>query len=191
MHWDDVTDLLVTHIHEDHMGGLTACLARARDRGVPLRLWATRKSFDAIEERLAYAVPALASLVDFHEIEPTRPAVIGELRCEFRLNHHNLPSGALGIKATWRGRCVGISGDTKYNEEIIRRLGRPELEAAWFKECHLVFHEVDFVDPRSVHSHYLEVVKLAEQFPGRLVVYHTTGNSAPLEMAQEGEWYSV
>ena len=26
IHWDDITDLLVTHIHEDHCGGLTACL---------------------------------------------------------------------------------------------------------------------------------------------------------------------
>ena len=191
VHWDDVTDVLLTHVHEDHMGGLTACLARARDRGARLRLWATRSAFDVLRERLAYPVPELPTLVDLHEIGPGQPAVIGEMRCEFRLNHHNLPSGALGVKAHWQGRCVGISGDTKYDEEIIRRLCRPELEAAWFQECHLLFHEVDLVRPRSVHSYYLEVAKLARGLPGRLVVYHALGNSAPLEMAEEGAWYTI
>jgi ribonuclease BN (tRNA processing enzyme) len=191
VHWDDVTDVLVTHVHEDHIGGLTACLARARDRGGRLRLWATRSSLDVLRDRLAHPVPELPALVEFHEIGPGRAAVIGELRCEFRLNHHNLPSGALGVKADWHGRCVGISGDTKYDEEIIRQLNRPELEAAWFQECHLLFHEVDLVRPRSVHSYYTEVAKLERRLPGRLVVYHALGNAAPLEMAEEGAWYTV
>jgi len=34
----------------------------------------------------------------------------------------------------------------------------PELEAAWFQECQLLFHEVDLVRPRSVHSYYPEVL---------------------------------
>jgi ribonuclease BN (tRNA processing enzyme) len=191
VHWDDVTDLLVTHVHEDHMGGLTACLARARDRGLRPRLWATRTSFEVLRDRLAYLFSDLSALAETHEIVPGQPAVLGELRCEFRLNHHNLPSGALGIKASWHGRCLGISGDTKYDEEIIRRLRRPELEAAWFQECHLLFHEVDLVRPGSVHSYYPEVAKLARRLPGRLVVYHALGNAAPLEMAEEGAWYTV
>jgi ribonuclease BN (tRNA processing enzyme) len=191
VHWDDVTDVLVTHVHEDHMGGLTACLARARDRGIRLRLWATRSSFDVLRDRLTYLVPKLSVLVEMHEIGPGQPAAIGELHCEFRLNHHNLPSGALGVKAFWHGRCLGISGDTKYDEEIIRRLRRPELEAAWFQECHLLFHEVDLVRPASVHSYYTEVAKLAQRLPGRLVVYHALGNAAPLEMAEEGARYTV
>ncbi len=191
VHWDDVTDVLVTHVHEDHMGGLTACLARVRDQGRRLSLWTTRSSFDVLLARLAHPVPDLLSLVELHEVVPGQPAVMGELRWEFRLNHHNLPSGALGIKACWRGRCVGISGDTKYDEEIIRRLRRPELEAAWFQECHLLFHEVDLVRPTSVHSYYVEVAKLQRRLPGRLVAYHAFGNAAPLELAEEGTWYTV
>lgn len=191
VHWDDVTDLLVTHVHEDHMGGLTACLARVRDQGRRLSLWTTRSSFDVLLHRLAHSVPDLLSLVEFREVVPGQPAAMGELRWEFRLNHHNLPSGALGIKACWRGRCVGISGDTKYDEAIIQALRRPELEAAWFQECHLLFHEVDLVRPNSVHSYYVEVHKLQRRLPGRLVVYHALGNAAPLEMAEEGTWYTV
>ena len=191
VHWDDVTDVLVTHVHEDHIGGLTACLARVRDRGGRLSLWATRRSLDVLQYRLARPVPDLPALVEFHEIGPGQTVAIGELRCEFRLNHHNLPSGALGVKAHWHGRCVGISGDTKYDEEIIRRLHRPELEATWFQECHLLFHEVDLIRPQSVHSYYVEVAKLQRRIPGRLVVYHALGNATPLEMAEEGAWYSV
>jgi ribonuclease BN (tRNA processing enzyme) len=95
------------------------------------------------------------------------------------------------VKIYWNGRCVGISGDTKYDEEIIRRLNRPELEAAWFQECHLLFHEVDLVRPQSVHSYYVEVAKLARRIPGRLILYHALGNTAPLDLANEGEWYAV
>jgi ribonuclease BN (tRNA processing enzyme) len=191
MHWDDVTDVLVTHVHEDHMGGLVACLARAHHRGTRLALWTTRESFDVLRERLAGPVPDLPDLVDLHEIVPGQHAQVGGARFDFRLNHHNLPSGALGFKACWNGRSVGVSGDTKYDEAILRRLNRPELEAAWFQECHLLFHEVDLVRPHSVHSYYAEVGKLARRIPGRLVVYHALGNSAPLEMAKEGEWYPV
>jgi ribonuclease BN (tRNA processing enzyme) len=191
VHWDDVTDLLLTHTHEDHMGGLTACLARARDRRQRVSLWATRSAFDAVHARVVHAVPQLPSLVDWHEIVPGQPGHIGPVRFEFRLNHHNLPSGTLGLKATRGGRSVGISGDTKYDEAIIRRLNRPELEAAWFQGCQLLFHEIDLARPRSVHSYYPEVVKLARRVSGRVLVYHAVGNTAPLEMAREGTWYDI
>ena len=39
----DITDVLVTHIHEDHIGG-SACLARARAKSQRLALWITRPS---------------------------------------------------------------------------------------------------------------------------------------------------
>jgi ribonuclease BN (tRNA processing enzyme) len=190
IHWDDVTDLLVTHTHEDHMGGLTACLARARDRGRCVSLWMTQESFEAIQARLARAVPHLPALVEWHEIVPGRPADIGSARFDFRLNHHNLPSGTLGLKVSSGGRSVGISGDTKYDETLLRRLNRPELEAAWFRECHLLFHEIDLARPHSVHSYYPEVLKLAQRLAGRTIVYHTVGNTTPLEMATEGQWYA-
>jgi ribonuclease BN (tRNA processing enzyme) len=95
------------------------------------------------------------------------------------------------MKLIWKGRSVGFSGDTKYDEAVISRLNRPELTAEWFADCDLVFHEVELVRPPSVHSYYTEVLKLARQLPGRLVVYHTFGNTAPLEMAQEGHWYDL
>jgi ribonuclease BN (tRNA processing enzyme) len=190
VHWDDVTDLILTHIHEDHMGGLTACLALARDRRQRVSIWATQGSFEAVQTRLTHAVPHLPALVNWREIVPGQPAFIGPARFEFRLNHHNLPSGTLGLKATCRGQCVGISGDTKYDETLIRRLNRPELEAAWFQECRLLFHEVELVRPHSVHSYYPEVLKLARHVTGRLLVYHTAGNTTPLEMASEGRWYT-
>ncbi len=191
VHWDDVTDVLVTHIHEDHLGGLTACLARARRCGERLRLLATRASLEALQIRFGDRVPDLAGLVDFREVAPGQCAQVGPAEFEFRLNHHNLPSGTLGLKVRFNGRCLGVSGDTKYDEAIVRRLGRPELAAEWFADCHLVFHEVDLVRPRSVHSYYLEVEKLARRIPGRLLVYHTSGNTHPLEMAREGERYLV
>jgi ribonuclease BN (tRNA processing enzyme) len=191
VHWDDVTDLLVTHIHEDHIGGMTACLARARAKGKKLPLWITRTSLEVLQQRLAYLVPDLSNLVEVREILPGEPVCLGEAILISRLNHHILPSGTLGMKLIWKGRSVGFSGDTKYDEAVISRLNRPELTAEWFADCDLVFHEVELVRPPSVHSYYTEVLKLARQLPGRLVVYHTFGNTAPLEMAQEGHWYDL
>ena len=189
IHWGDITGVLVTHIHEDHLGGLTACLARARAKNQRLSLWITRPSLVVLEQRLADIVPDFARLIDVREIQPGTPICLGDATLVSRLNHHVLPYGTLGLKFAWNGRRVGISGDTKYDEAILRRLSRPELTAEWFADCQLVFHEVDPVQPDSVHSHYLEVLKLAEQLPVRLVVYHSVGNTAPLEMAVEGQWY--
>jgi ribonuclease BN (tRNA processing enzyme) len=182
---------LVTHIHEDHMGGLTACLARARAKSSTCRLWITRPSLAVLEQRLAAIAPDLYTLIQFQEIVPGQPIALGEATLVTRLNHHVLPCGTLGLKLDWNGRSVGISGDTKYDEAIVRQLRRPELEAEWFGNCQLVFHEVDPTRPRSVHSYYLEVLKLAKRLPGRLVVYHAVGNVSPLEMAAEGQWYDV
>ena len=191
VHWDDVTDLLVTHIHEDHIGGMTACLARARAKGKKLPLWITRASLDVLQQRLVDVVPDFPSLIDVREIIPGTPLRLGDATLLTRLNHHILPSGTLGLKLIWEDRTVGISGDTKYDETILQRLHRPELTAEWFADCRLVFHEVEPVRPRSVHSYYPEVLKLARQLSGRFFVYHTFGNTAPLEMAQEGHWYDV
>jgi ribonuclease BN (tRNA processing enzyme) len=191
VHWDDVTDVVISHIHEDHWGGLTACLARARRLHRKIRLYATRESLAALQLRLGDRVPDWAALVDFHAVAPGQRVRIGEADWEFRLNHHILPSGTLGLKVRLDGRCLGISGDTKYDEAILARLGRSELTAEWFADCHLVFHEVELARPWAVHSFFPEVEKLAQKIPGRLVVYHTAGNTKPLEMAQDGRWYPV
>ena len=38
VHWDDITHIIITHNHEDHVQGFSACLKRAEYTGIPINL---------------------------------------------------------------------------------------------------------------------------------------------------------
>ena len=109
-----------------------------------------------------------------------------------RWNHHFLPYGTLGIKINAGGKTWGLSGDTKFNTEINKILKRQELTEAWFSDCHLVFHEVDFDNIKGVHSYWKEVDKIRKAIQGELIVYHTRDkDTPPIPIVQEGKTYRL
>jgi len=69
-------------------------------------------------------------------------------------------------------------------------LKQTELSAQWFAPCDLVFHEIDFENPDSVHTHWKQVEALQQAIPGRVLGYHASPQqSPPFPLAQEGKRY--
>ena len=110
-----------------------------------------------------------------------------KLKIQSRWNHHILPYGTVGLRISAGGKCFGYSGDTKYDETINTVLKREELTAAWFAPCDLVFHEIEFNNPSSVHTHWRQVESLQRAISGKVLGYHTAFlENSPFALAKEG-----
>ncbi|WP_163350032.1 MBL fold metallo-hydrolase [Desulfovibrio sp. JC010] len=192
IHMDDITHYLFTHNHEDHVQGFTACLQRARMLGRKLNLILADEVFRVLAEQYGPLFPDLAEYVDLHSLSPAKPLQLGPIKIHSRWNHHILPYGSIGLKIFAGGRCFGYSGDTKYDESINKILNRPELEAQWFGDCDLIFHEIEFDNPYSVHSHWKQIEALQSKISGRVLGYHCPRlANSPFPLAEEGRCYVV
>ena len=192
IHWDDITHFLFTHNHEDHVQGLTACLQRARKRGRRLNLLVAESVFRILIDLYSPLFPDIKDLVNVQLLIPGTPINLGPVQIESRWNHHILPYGTVGLRISAGGRCFGYSGDTKYDEAINAVLKREELTASWFAPCDLVFHEIEFDNPNSVHSHWKQVELLQKAVPGKVLGYHTAFlENSPFDLVKEGHRYLV
>jgi ribonuclease BN (tRNA processing enzyme) len=192
VHWDDVTHLLVTHNHEDHIQGFSACLKRAATTRRPLSLVTAPSIHRLLRKQFTPLCPEFDSLVALTPMEPACPIRVGRILIECRWNHHFLPYGTLGLRLSAGGRTVGFSGDTKLDANLNAVLKRDELGYGWFGNCGLVLHEIDFDNPGSVHTHWKEVEKLQKAIPGKVLGYHTPFLAhAPVPLAREGTVYSM
>lgn len=192
VHWDDVTDVVITHNHEDHILGFPACLKRKIDRKEKLKLITTRKIYEILKKQFLPVFTEMDKWIDFIEVAPGKALKLDGIKILTRWNHHFLPYGTLGIKINAGDRTWGLSGDTKFDTTINRILKRAELTESWFADCDLVFHEVDFENPGGVHTYWKEVDKLRKGISGKVYVYHTGGKeNPPIPIAQEGSIYNL
>jgi ribonuclease BN (tRNA processing enzyme) len=190
IHWDDITHIIITHNHEDHIQGFSACLKRAEHTGTRIQLLTAKGIYALLKKQFTPLFPTFATLIDLTIIDPRRPLDLGTLRIESRWNHHFLPYGTLGFRISAGGKSFGYSGDTKFDEKINTILNREELTPQWFAHCNLVFHEVDFDNPAGVHSHWKQVEALQRAISGQVLVYHTPLlDNAPLSIVREGHSY--
>ncbi len=192
IHWDDITHFLFTHNHDDHIQGLSACLQRARKHKRKLNLLIADSVFKVIEKQFSPLFPDLKSLVNIQNLKPGTLLQLGPIEIESRWNHHIIPYGTVGLKISAGNKCFGFSGDTKYDERLNSILKRPELGADWFSDCDLIFHEIEFDNPDSVHSYWKEVVALQKAIPGKVLGYHCPyRDDSPFELAKEGQHYKL
>ncbi len=190
VHWDDITHIIVTHNHEDHIQGFSACLKRAEFARTPLNLITAPSIFGLLKKQFTPLCPGFDTLVNFIALVPGISLETGAVRIDSRWNHHFLPYGTLGFKISAGGKTFGFSGDTKLDETINGIVNREELLPEWFAGCHLVFHEVDFDNPGSVHTHWKQVEKLQQVISGQVLGYHAPFlENGPLPLVQEGKTY--
>lgn len=193
IHWDDITHILITHNHEDHIQGFSACLKKAEHTGIPIQLITGRAILNILRKQFKPLCPQFDRLVHFIPLSPVnQPLQLGELQLDCRWNHHFLPYGTLGLKFSGGGKVFGFSGDTKLDEKINRILGRKELLPQWFERCDLLFHEVDFDSPGSVHTHWKQVEKLQQAVAARILCYHSAVlDNGPLPQVKAGKTYRL
>jgi len=190
IHWDDVTHIIITHNHEDHIQGFSACLKRAEHTKTPLNLITASSIHALLKKQFVPLCPEFNTLVNFTSLTPGNILQLGSIQFDARWNHHFLPYGTLGFKISAGGKTLGFSGDTKLDETINAIINRDELLPQWFAPCDLVFHEIDFDNPTSVHTHWKQVEKLQQIIPGKVLGYHTPFlANAPVPLVQEGKTY--
>jgi ribonuclease BN (tRNA processing enzyme) len=191
IHWDSVSHILITHNHEDHILGFTACLKRAIDKRKKIKLITAPSIYEILLRQFNTLFHDIEKYIEFISLTPYNSITLGDSKIEARWNHHIIPYGTLGIKLTRKGSCFGFSGDTKYDEKIIALLKRKELEPKWFESCDVVFHEVDFESYKTVHTNYKELLKFKKKINAKLFVYHADSNKVRggLNMALEGRKY--
>jgi len=190
IHWDDITEVLITHNHEDHISGFPACLKRKMDRGKKLRIITTETIYEVLRKQFKPLLPQMEEAILLLAVIPGKLLNLNGMHIIPRLNHHFLPYGTLGIKICTGNKTLGFSGDTKFDRRINKILNRPELEGHWFNDCDLLFHEVDFENPAGVHSYWREVETIKEQIACELLTYHTKSQATPpLSIAQKGKTY--
>lgn len=172
IHWNDITHILITHNHEDHISGFTACLKKARDNGEKIKLITAPSIYEVLIKQFSPLFPDIREYIELIKLSPDNPITFDNYKLKVRWNHHILPYGTLGLKICTKGSCWGLSGDTKYSMDIVRKLKKEELSPEWFAECNVVFHEVEFDNPNGVHTYYKDLLELQGKIKGRIFVYH-------------------
>lgn len=192
LHWDHITDYFISHVHEDHIEGLSAVLKRASINNTKINLITTKKIFYQLKKIYTFLLPDFLSLVNHINIIPnyTLPYYHGYLT--IRLTHHVLQSGTLGFKVQYKNNIFALSGDTYYSEELEKKYpNNISLDSSWYNDCHLIFHEVEFFKKSSVHTYYTEVKKLSEKVKGKILVYHSSSNKSSLPPVREYKKYII
>mgnify|MGYP003337609053 CR=1 FL=1 len=179
-----VDALLLTHFHSDHTVGipdlwLTGWLeAHFGTRTAPLRVIGP-KGANTLMRHLeeAYALDVSIRIED--EKLPPRGAAIDASEFEadgvvyekngvrviaFEVDHGAAIKPAYGYRIEYDGRSVAISGDTRFNSNVIK----------YGKGVDLLIHEVAIVRPEL----------LAEPFIQRIVAHHTNPQEAGTVFAQ-------
>ena len=155
-----LTPLFLTHLHSDHLDGLTDLWGTGwlqtpfGSRKAPMVIYGPKgtvamtnnltKAF-AADIRIREAdelLPPEGIAFDAHDIGPGKVYNSGGVTVTvtvtaFNVNHGALIKPAFGYKITYDGKTVVISGDTKYDERVAKEA----------KGADLLIHEVADIDP--------------------------------------------
>ena len=191
-HWDNITDYFISHIHEDHIEGLSAVLKRASINNTQINLITTKKILIRLKKIYSFLFPDFLSLVNHINIIPnsTLPYYHGYLTV--RKTWHPLKCGALALKVRHKNNVFALSGDTYYSEELEKRF--PEnisFDSSWYNDCRLIFHEVEFFNKNTNHTFYTEIKKLSQKLNRKILEYHNSSEKSLLPMVREYKKYII
>lgn len=207
---EDIEAVIVTHIHGDHVSGLETLLIWKRGvQGVRTPLFTSQKVYKELEESffpsfsvgfkpdlMGTQTRSFDSYVEFFELEEDAVNPISSgLSVEIRHNWH--PTPTLGLKVYMGEFSVGISGDTCYRPELLKRLRERGLLAIntyekltndWLWSADLVYHEAD-KSRTGPHTSEYDLLHLPESVRRRIRLVHVPDDVQAwnLELAREGE----
>lgn len=189
---NDVSDIVLTHLHGDHCNGLESFgFARLVDRlkgtGRPLpRLHTHPRAAERLWERLAPAMDApltrggepatLSDYFDLRIIEPEEPAQIAGLTVHCRYSIHPIPT--IGLKISNERATLGWSGDTVFDLDHID----------WLSDADLIVHEANL---GPAHTNIELLNSLPDDVRTKMRVTHVIDDfdeaSSDIEPLHEGE----
>lgn len=134
-----ITDILITHLHGDHVNGLEALgwkrwIARQSGNGIQPRIHALESVARRLWERLAPSMDqnGNAALSDYFSLNVLVPRVatsIAGLQVEARPAEHLIPCS--GFRVSAGGATLGWSGDTRFDPSHID----------WLSSADVIVHE--------------------------------------------------
>ena len=183
-----VMDLVITHLHGDHCGGLETIGFLHRyivrgDGGRP-RLHALPEVLDRVWERLAPAMDGSGSgLEDYFEpcpLEPGNTVEIAGCRVECRRTRHSVPTA--GLLFSDAGGSLGWSSDTEFDPDHI----------AWLDRADCIVHECG---NGGTHTTYEQLRSLPDSVQAKIRLIHMPDDFVPgdsrLSPLTEGELVEI
>ncbi|MBI0580898.1 MBL fold metallo-hydrolase [Neobacillus cucumis] len=184
-----INELFLTHLHSDHTNGipdvwLTGSLPTAGKREAPFEVWGPKGTKDMMENMAkAYAADIEGRKENQNENLKGLDAVGHEIEqgevynkdgiqvIAFLVDHPSMKP-SYGYRVNYKGHSVVISGDTRYNKNLIRHA----------KGTDLLIHEVAAARPEDesipgikkildIHTTPEEAAKVFNQVKPKLAVY--------------------
>jgi ribonuclease BN (tRNA processing enzyme) len=168
-----IDDVLVTHVHGDHVNGLEgAAYFKFFAQKRKLRLHTIGAVKDALwDGRLVASMGRLMTspsgtefrdlsfedYFDWSEVALDRATTIGPFTIRARTTKHHVPTSALVIEH--RGRSIGVSSDTAFDPELIAFLAASDL----------VVHETNY---GPAHTAYADLLTLDDAVKAKMRLIH-------------------
>jgi ribonuclease BN (tRNA processing enzyme) len=191
---EEIDDILVTHLHADHIGGFeTYCYYKKFFQGRLGTLHTSPEVLDVLwPKRLSGAmgrtvdvktgVPSANTPEDYYRTKMLaygRENPIGPFRVSIHRANHSIPT--VGVIVRHGDLSVGYSCDTAYDRDHID----------WLSGCDMVIHETG----EGLHTPLDDLLALPEELRAKLWLVHYPDDfdvdNAPLRCLRQGRLYSV
>ena len=167
-----IDDVLVTHVHGDHMNGLEGVgYFKHFAQKKPLNLHTIAPVKDALwHHRLVASMGTLWDGQEFRtksfddyfawsEVALETTTTIGPFTVRARTTKHHVPTSALVVEHAASGRSIGISSDTAFDRDLV----------AFLASADLIVHETNY---GPAHTAYADLLTLDEEVKKKMHLIH-------------------